>query len=221
MAVMSIVSLSTKTRLPVPNTQRIYCKSSRFDSSPVSCCNVSFMSTPHLEISGVTIGANIPEECEEILTAEALALVAELHRRFDGRRRELLQARVLRQKEIDGGKLPDFLPETADIRKSNYTVAPIPADLLDRRVEITGPVERKMVINALNSGASTFMADFEDSCTPSWDNMIRGQINLRQAVDRSISLKTPEGKCYTLNETTATLIVRPRGWHLLERHMLV
>src|SRR5262245_18793908 len=115
------------------------------------------MSTPSLERSGVTINASIPKECEENLTDEAPALVAELHRQFEGRPRALLEARVARQKEIDGGKLPDFLPETADIRKSKYTVAPIPADLTDRRVEITGPVDRKMVINALNSGASTFM----------------------------------------------------------------
>ncbi|HEX4781939.1 MAG TPA: malate synthase A, partial [Usitatibacter sp.] len=114
-----------------------------------------------------------------------------------------------------------FLPETRSIRESSWTVAPVPTDLRDRRVEITGPVERKMVINALNSGASTFMADFEDSCTPTWDNMIRGQINLRQAVDRTIGFKSPEGKCYQLDEKTATLIVRPRGWHMLERHVLI
>ncbi len=179
------------------------------------------MSTPHLERSGVTIDADIPKECEEILTAEALALVAELHRRFDGRRRELLAARMARQQEIDAGKLPDFLPETVDIRKSNYTVAPIPADMLDRRVEITGPVDRKMVINALNSGSSTFMADFEDSNAPTWSNNILGQVNVRDAVRGDISFASPEGKLYKLNPKPAVLMVRPRGWHLIEKHVTV
>ncbi len=179
------------------------------------------MSTPHLERSGVTIDASIPKECEEILTAEALALVAELHRRFDGRRRELLAARMARQQEIDGGKLPDFLPETVDIRKSNYTVAPIPADMMDRRVEITGPVDRKMVINALNSGSSTFMADFEDSNAPTWSNNILGQVNMRDAVRGDIAFASPEGKQYKLNPKPAVLMVRPRGWHLIEKHVTV
>lgn len=179
------------------------------------------MSTPSLERSGVTINASIPKECEEILTAEALALVAELHRQFDGRRRALLEARVVRQKEIDGGKMPNFLPETAEIRKSNYTVAPIPADMMDRRVEITGPVDRKMVINALNSGASTFMADFEDSNAPTWSNNIFGQVNLRDAVRGDIGYTSPEGKQYKLNPKPAVLLVRPRGWHLMEKHVTV
>lgn len=179
------------------------------------------MSTPHLERSGVAIHAAIPRECEEILSAEALALVAELHRRFDGRRRELLEARVERQKAIDSGKLPDFLPETAEIRNSNYTVAPIPADLTDRRVEITGPVERKMVINALNSGANMFMADFEDSNAPTWSNNILGQVNMRDAVRGTIEYTSPEGKAYKLNPKPAVLLVRPRGWHLMEKHVTV
>jgi malate synthase len=179
------------------------------------------MSTPSLERSGVTIHAPIPPECDEILSAEALALVADLHRRFDGRRRELLEARVVRQKEIDGGKLPDFLPETAGIRSSDYKVAPIPADLTDRRVEITGPVERKMVINALNSGANTFMADFEDSNAPTWSNNILGQVNMRDAVRGSIEYASPEGKQYKLNPKHAVLLVRPRGWHLIEKHVQV
>ena len=122
---------------------------------------------------------------------------------------------------LDAGEAFQFLSETRSIRHGEWTIAPIPDDLRDRRVEITGPVERKMVINALNSGASTFMADFEDSATPSWENMVRGQINLRQAVDRTISFKNGDGRSYELNEKTATLMVRPRGWHLLERHMLV
>ncbi len=179
------------------------------------------MSTPHIERSGVTLHAPIPAECEEILSAEALALVAELHRRFDGRRRELLAARVERQKAIDGGKLPDFLPETAHIRASDYKVAPIPADLTDRRVEITGPVDRKMVINALNAGSSTFMADFEDSNAPTWHNNIFGQVNMRDAVRGTIAFTSPEGKEYKLNPKHAVLMVRPRGWHLMERNATV
>ncbi len=174
-----------------------------------------------LERSGVIIDASIPQECEEILSPEALALVAELHRRFDPRRRRLLQARVERQKAIDGGKLPDFLPETADIRKSDYKVAPIPADLMDRRVEITGPVDRKMVINALNSGANMFMADFEDSNAPTWSNNILGQVNMRDAVRGTIDYASPEGKQYKLNPKHAVLLVRPRGWHLMEKHVTI
>jgi malate synthase len=133
-----------------------------------------------------------------------------------------MKARAARQALLDTGKASfAFLPETRSIREAEWTIAPIPADLKDRRVEITGPVERKMVINAMNSGASTFMADFEDSSTPTWENMVRGQINLRQAVDRTTGFKSPDGKCYQLDAKTATLIVRPRGWHMLERHMLV
>jgi len=129
-----------------------------------------------------------------------------------------MDARVTRQAAIDGGQLPDFLPETAEIRKSDYTVAPIPADLLDRRVEITGPVDRKMVINALNSGADMFMADFEDSNSPTWSNIIQGQVNMRDAVRGSIGFTSPEGKQYSLNPKHAVLIVRPRGWHMIEKH---
>jgi len=159
-------------------------------------------------------------EFAEILTPSALAFVAELHRHFGGRRREVLARRTERQREFEAGVLPDFLPETAAIREKAWTVAPVPADLLDRRVEITGPVERKMIINALNSGAKVFMADLEDSNAPTWENVIQGQINLRDAVRRTISLSTPT-KEYRLNEETAVLIVRPRGWHLLEKHVEV
>ena len=162
-----------------------------------------------------------PNLYDRILTPGALAFVAHLHRRYEERRRALMKARAERQKRLDAGDTFGFLPETRSVREAAWTVAPIPKDLQDRRVEITGPTERKMVINALNSGASTFMADFEDSLTPTWDNVVRGQINLRQAVDRSIGFKSPEGKCYELAEKTAVLIVRPRGWHLLETHMLV
>jgi malate synthase len=165
------------------------------------------------------LGAYSPEFAE-ILTPSALAFVAELHRRFDRTRRDLLARRVARQQEFAAGKLPDFLPETRLIRDKPWTVAPLPEDLLDRRVEITGPVERKMIINALNSGAKVFMADLEDSNAPTWANVIEGQRNLRDAVRRTISLNTPT-KEYRLNDKTATLIVRPRGWHLLEKHVLV
>jgi len=159
-------------------------------------------------------------EFERILTAEALGFVATLHRRFDARRQELLAARAARQKEFDAGKLPDFLAATKAIRDAEWRIAPQPRDLLDRRVEITGPTDRKMVINALNCGASTFMADFEDANCPTWHNMIDGQINLRDAVRRSIALETG-GKAYQLNERTAVLIPRPRGWHLEEKHVTV
>ncbi len=158
---------------------------------------------------------------EEILTPDALRFLAELARRFEPRRKELLARRVKRQIEIDNGQLPDFLPETEGIRSADWKVAPIPPELADRRVEITGPVERKMVINALNSGANMFMADFEDSNSPTWENNIAGQINLRDAIRRTISYASPEGKQYTLNAKTAFLFVRPRGWHLVERHCMV
>ena len=140
---------------------------------------------------------------------------------FDRRRRELLARRVERQKEINAGKLPDFLPETADIRNSEWTVAPIPADLQDRRTEITGPVDRKMIINALNCGASVFMADFEDANSPTWSNCIEGHRNLRDANQEDDHRLSSGGKDYKLNEKTAVLLVRPRGWHLTEKHVLV
>ncbi len=157
----------------------------------------------------------------EILTPEAQTFLVELHRKFNARRLELLERRKVRQAEIDGGKLPDFLPETADIRESDWTVAPIPADLRDRRTEITGPTDRKMVINALNSGAKMFMADFEDANSPTSGNLIEGQKNMRDAIRREISFSSPEGKQYKLNEQTAVLLIRPRGWHLVEKHFHV
>ncbi len=157
----------------------------------------------------------------QILTPEASRFLTKLAREFESRRRELLQRRQTRQREIDAGVMPDFLSETVDIRESDWTVAPIPKDLVDRRVEITGPVDRKMIINALNSGASVFMADFEDSNSPTWKNNLEGQANLRDAVDGTISFVSPEGKRYELGERVATLVVRPRGWHLEERHFLV
>jgi malate synthase len=179
------------------------------------------MTTPRLHPSGITIDVPVVSEYEQILTPEALAFLHELHQRFDARRRELLAKRAERQKAIDAGQLPDFLPETENIRKADWKVAPIPADLMDRRVEITGPVERKMVINALNSGANVFMADFEDSNSPTWDNNLSGQINLRDAVRGDITYASPEGKKYSVNPEHAVLLVRPRGWHLEERHMSI
>ncbi|MDE3198487.1 MAG: malate synthase A [Acidobacteriota bacterium] len=156
-----------------------------------------------------------------ILSAEAQAFLVELHRKFNDRRIALLERRAVRQKEIDEGALPDFLEETRHIRESEWTVAPIPEDLKDRRTEITGPTDRKMVINALNSGAKMFMADFEDANSPTSRNMIEGQRNLMDAIRRTIGFEGPEGKQYKLNEQTAVLLVRPRGWHLTEKHFLV
>ncbi len=156
----------------------------------------------------------------DILTEEALAFIEKLERAFGPRRRDLLQQRAARQADIDAGKMPDFLPETADIRAREWTVAPIPADLQNRRVEITGPVDRKMIINALNSGANVYMADFEDSHSPTWQATLEGQRNLRDAVNRTITFTNPDGKFYTLHEPLATLMVRPRGWHLGEKHVL-
>jgi malate synthase len=158
----------------------------------------------------------------EILTPEAVAFVVGLQRTFNEQRKELLEARAARQKRLDAGERPDFLKETKHIRESEWTVAPLPADLLDRRVEITGPVDRKMIINALNSGAKVFMADFEDSTTPTWENLMEGQLNLRDAVRRKITFDDEKtGKSYKLIENPAVLFVRARGWHLEERHLRV
>lgn len=169
---------------------------------------------------GVTLQAPLQAGFETILTPEALAFVAELHRRFEPRRQALLAQRRTRAERFDAGERPDFLPETRQIREGDWRITPLPEALRCRRVEITGPVERKMVINALNSGADAFMADFEDSNTPNWNNQIAGQINLRDAVRGEIALEQ-NGKSYRLNPRTATLLVRPRGWHLDEKHMLV
>jgi malate synthase len=161
-------------------------------------------------------------EGKKILTPEALAFVAHLERTFGAKRLELLQERNLRQSRIDAGELPGFLPVTARIRSSDWTIAPIPTDLQDRRVEITGPAgDRKMVINAFNSGAYVYMADFEDANSPTWNNTIDGQVNLYDAVRRTIAFTSPEGKSYNLQAQTAVLKVRPRGWHLEEKHMQV
>ncbi len=169
---------------------------------------------------GVEIRAPLKPGYDRILSADALALVAKLHRAFETRRRELLARRAERARRLDAGERPDFLAETKSIRAGHWKIAPIPADLQCRRVEITGPVERKMVINALNSGADVYMTDFEDSNTPNWDNQIQGQLNLIDAIRRTITLEQG-GKLYRLNDKVATLLVRPRGWHLDEKHVLV
>ncbi len=158
---------------------------------------------------------------EEVLTEEALDFLAELHRHFNKQRLALLQKRTERQAKLDNGTLPDFLTETKAIREGEWTVAPLPADLLDRRVEITGPVDRKMIINALNSGANVFMADFEDANSPTWQNTIEGQLNLRDAIKGTIEFTNEAGKVYRLNPKTAVLKVRPRGWHLNEKHLQI
>ena len=171
---------------------------------------------------GILITGDIQPGYESILTQDALNFIATLHRQFESQRQALLQKRIERQAEFELGNLPNFISETKNIRESNWAVAPIPADLQDRRVEITGPVERKMVINALNSPVKVFMADFEDSNSPTWDNIIEGQINLRDANDRSITFIHPVKKTvYSLNHKVATLMVRPRGWHLDEKHILI
>src|SRR6266487_303724 len=165
--------------------------------------------------------AHDPPAAARVLTPEALEFVWQLQEEFGSLRAALLERRTRRQVELDEGTLPDFLPGTAAVRADRWQVAATPADLEDRRVEITGPVERKMMINALNSGASVFMADFEDSLSPTWDNVVNGQGNLMDAVRRSIEFVSPEGRPYRLNREIATLLVRPRGWHLNERHVLV
>jgi len=168
-----------------------------------------------------TISAAGPDGSERVLTPAALDFVTKLHQTFDDRRRELLQLREVRQREINAGRFPHFLHETATVRTAEWQVAPAPRDLDDRRVEITGPTDRKMVINALNSGAKVFMADFEDSLSPTWDNVVTGQANLQDAIRRQIDFTSPEGKQYRLEEEHATLVVRPRGWHLVEKHVMI
>jgi len=175
------------------------------------------LTAPKIEILGPAEG-----RAQEILTLEALAFLADLHRRFDAGRRELLAARAARQERFDAGERPVFLAETRTVREGDWKVAPIPADILDRRVEITGPVDRKMIINALNSGAKVFMADFEDATSPTWRNIIDGQVNLKDRWAGAIDFTDPvSGKAYALRDNPAVLMVRPRGWHLPERHIQV
>jgi len=176
------------------------------------------ISTP---ASGVSVQAPATPESEAVLTPAAMEFIAELHRQFNPRRRELLQKRVERQARLDAGERPDFLPETRAIRDDpSWRVGSIPPDLERRHIEITGPTDRKMLINALNSGADIFMADFEDANAPTWANMVQGQKNVTAAIERTLTFSTPE-KNYTLNGQVATLMVRPRGWHLEEKHFLV
>ena len=181
----------------------------------------SAQSTTRAASEPVLITGRLTPAYREILSPEAVDFIAELESRFGDHRLALLQARSERQARFDAGERPDFLAETAPIRAGDWQVRPAPADLRDRRVEITGPVDRKMVINALNSGAKCFMADFEDAHSPTWDATLEGQINLRDAVRQSLSYTNPEGREYRLNDELATLILRPRGWHLPEKHLCV
>src|SRR5688500_5726825 len=173
------------------------------------------MGAPGVAIQGSATGQ------EKVLTPEVLAFVVDLERRFGARRRELLAARAERQKRLAAGEPLGFLPSTKAVRDGDWKIRPVPHDLQDRRVEITGPVDRKMVINALNSGARVFMADFEDALSPTWANVVEGQANLVAAIDRTLEHRNPDGKTYKLNQKVATLLVRPRGWHLDEKHVLV
>ena len=176
--------------------------------------------TPTLSDPVRIVGPSTPFE-ESILTPEAVRFLVNLSTQFEPRRRRLLEARRERQERLDAGELPDFLKETEEIRRAKWKIAETPADLLDRRVEITGPTDRKMIINALNSGANVFMADFEDSNSPTWKNILEGQVNLRDAVNETIRYRSPEGNLYELCEVPAVLMVRPRGWHLVEKHFLI
>jgi malate synthase len=174
-----------------------------------------------VELPGVELRGAPEPRFEEVLTPAALSFVAQLQRDFNPTREELLRRRAERQTRLDAGERPDFLPATREVREGDWRVAPIPPQLQHRRVEITGPTDRKMVINALNSGASVFMADFEDANSPTWQNMVEGQINLIDAIEGTISFDGPDGRAYRLSPTTATLMVRPRGLHLVEKHLLV
>src|SRR5580700_9716556 len=200
-----------------PTTSRWWWSSSSSDFHPMARMTGKTMANANVEIRG-TMRAGY----DTVLSNDAVAFIAHLERQFGAERKRLLAARAERQKALDAGEKPDFPAETRAIREADWTVAPLPKDLLDRRVEITGPVDRKMVINALNSGANVFMADFEDANSPTWDNLVDGQVNLGHAVRRTITFTAPEtGKKYALKDKTAVLLVRPRGWHLVERHVRV
>jgi malate synthase len=189
------------------------------ETAPQVFEGILIMSTP-IYAAGIEIKGAITAQFAEVLTPEAMAFFAEIHRKFEPRRRELMAARVERTKRLDAGERPDFLAETKHIREGAWSVAPQPKDLLDRRVEITGPVDRKMVINALNSGAKMYMTDFEDSNCPKWEMNIAGQINLRDAINKTITLEQ-NGKSYKLNGEVCPLLVRPRGWHLMEKNLFI
>ena len=171
--------------------------------------------------AGINITAPVTTGQSAILTSEALAFIAELARKFGPVRQSLLERRVQRQAELDAGRLPDFLVETATVRNSDWTIDPVPAELLDRRVELTGPAERKMLINGLNAGARVYLADLEDSMTPTWHNVLEAQVNLRDAVARTIQYANPDGRIYQLHEKVSVMFVRPRGWHMVEKHLQV
>ncbi len=173
------------------------------------------------QTAGISVNKRLKTKYEDLLTPGALHFIEQLERHFGDDRKKLLQNRENRQQEMDAGKLPHFLSETEPIRNGDWSISPLPADLLDRRVEITGPPDRKMIINALNSGAKVFMACLEDATSPTWENVMNGQLNLKDAVDGTISVNGENGKTYTLNKETAVLFVRPRGWHLEEKHVLV
>jgi malate synthase len=172
-------------------------------------------------VDRIKVVGKLNKEFSEILTDDALNFLLELHQHFDQERKELLAARVQREARLDKGEVPQFLAETESVRNGEWVVASCPADLQDRRVEITGPVDAKMIINALNCGANVFMADFEDANAPSWTNCVEGQINLKAAVRKELSFSSPEGKSYKLGDKLATLVVRPRGWHLEEKHVTI
>src|SRR3984885_5219972 len=174
------------------------------------------MTTHNIELHGAMLAG-----FDEVITPDALEFVAELQHRFGPRREERLEGRGRRRARLADGEMLDFLPDTQEIREADWTVAPVPPDMQQRWVEITGPTDRKMIINALNSGADGFMADFEDANAPTWHNMVDGHRNLREAIDGTITYWDSDGKHYELAESTATLLVRPRGWHLPERHLLV
>ena len=177
---------------------------------------------PKSLLEKVTVTGPINPQYEAVLSQEALAFLAKLHNNFNARRLDLLEQRQKRQQKLNEGDMPAFLKQTSEIREDpHWKVAPTPPDLLNRRVEITGPTERKMMINALNSGANVFMADFEDALSPTWSNVVEGQSNLTAAIDRTLTFASPEGKQYTLKDKIATLMVRPRGWHLPEKHVLI
>ncbi len=200
-----------------PRTLDFICQTAH----PQASLMQSFITPMQTTTSGIDVLGPVSDAQREILSDDALEFFAELHRQFNPRRLELLQQRRLRQQALDAGEMPRFLPETKSVREGNWQVLPVPKDLQNRRVEITGPVDRKMVINALNSGANCYMADFEDAHAPTWEATLDGQINVRDAVHRTIQYASPEGKRYQLNESPATLLVRPRGWHLPEKHIRV
>jgi malate synthase len=179
------------------------------------------LKSTHATLGSLVISDTTPGDCAAVLTPAALQFVERLCRAFEPARRDLLRARDERQLALDAGERPDFLPQTASVREGSWTVPPAPPDLDRRHIEITGPVDRKMMINALNSGADVFMADFEDALSPTWQNVVAGQRNCMDAVRRTLAFHTPDGRDYALNERTATLVVRPRGWHLPEKHVLL